>query len=363
MANKIYFYGSLPPKNKAAYGGGEVGNLRTVKMLQSFGYKVVTIRKLRSSSSVSAFVKLFTYPWRMLEGVFMFWVTVMFGSRQSIVHISGFGGHTILNEFLILGIAKSLGYYTIFEIRGGGFFMNTSKAYCLLRNWIVRHADYIFSQGMENKPLLDKICKTPFFYYPNFVDEDFMPSQKPDKKSSTINLIFFGRIEKEKNVKLIVETTKLLQQRFHNITLTIIGNGKSDYVVEVQQMMASNLKAGSYTYLRGCSHDDLKQYLIDKHFYIFPSEQMFEGHSNALTEAMAYGIIPIASPQGFSRTVVGMEELIVNEFSAEQYANRITDFIIDNRFKELSEYVYDRIRENYTDSIVRKQLYNVYSVL
>lgn len=361
MENKIYFYGSFPPKNKAAYGGGEEGNLRTVKLLQSLGYEVTIIRKLRSRSSSSDFVKLMTYPWRFLDGIVKFFFIALFGSRNSIVHISGFGGYTVFNEFLIVSISKLMGYFTIFEIRGGGFFINQSKWYIIFRNWILRHSDYIFSQGMENKPLIEQVCQKPFFYYPNYLDTEFLPKELPHKDMQEIRLFFFGRIEQAKNVKLIVEIAAILQKQYNNVTLTIIGNGQADYVADVRTLMRDRLVPGSYELLPGCPHDELRKHLPDKHFYIFPSEQIFEGHSNAVTEAMAYGIVPIASPQGFSRTVVGNDELIVDELSAEQYAKRIARIIEDNRFNELSAFVYNRIQENYTCSIVRNQLSVVYS--
>lgn len=363
MKKHIYFYGSLPPKNKAAYGGGEIGNLRTVKMLRSLGYDVTTVRKLRSKSSASTFIKLFTYPWRLLDGVVKFFFTVLSGNRKSIVHISGFGGHTIFNEFLIVATSKLMGYFTIFEIRGGGYFINQSKWYVIFRNWILRHSDYIFSQGMENKPLIEQVCQKPFFYYPNYLEDDFIPKVMPHKPDGAFNMVFFGRVEKEKNVRLIVETAAILQKQYNNITLTIIGNGQADYVADIRNLMHDRLVSGSYELLPGCPHDELRQHLMDKHFYIFPSGQIFEGHSNAVTEAMAYGIVPVASPQGFSRTVVGNDELIVDELSAEQYAKRIARIIDDNRFNELSAFVYNRIQENYTYSIVRNKLSDVYSII
>lgn len=363
MKHKVYFYGSLPPKNKVAYGGGEEGNLRTVKLLQSLGYDVTIIRKLRTKSSSSTFVKLMTYPWRFLDGIIKFFCVTLFGCRNSVVHISGFGGYMVFNEFLIMSISKLMGYFTIFEIRGGRFFINQSKWYVILRNWILRHSDYIFSQGIENKAIVDKICQKPFFYYPNFIENDFMPKSLPSKPEGKFNMIFFGRVEKEKNIKLIVETVSLVQKQFHNVSLTIIGDGLPDYIAEIIKLMKEKLQEGSYEYITGRSHNKLQKHLLDKHFYIFPSKQMYEGHSNAVTEAMAYGIVPIASPQGFSRTVIGNDELIVNELSAEQYAQRIVRIISDNRFNELSAFVYNRIQENYTYSIVCNKLSDVYSMV
>ena len=361
--NKIYFYGSFHPKNKASYGGGEEGNLRTVSILRSAGYDVRIIRKLRSRASTSKFVKLASYPIRMMDGILKFLFILLFGCRKSIVHISGFCGHTILNEYILMKISKALGYFSIFELRGGGadkFYYNGSAAYRKMFRWIVTNADYIFSQGMENKQLLDSICNTPFFYYPNYVEENFLPSSLPIKPTDSINLLFFGRVEKEKNVLLIVDTAAILQKELNNITLTIIGNGKPEYTHDVQQRMKERLRAGSFIYIPGCKHDDLKHHLADKHFYIFPSQQEYEGHSNAVTEAMAYGVVPIVSPQGFSRTIVGNDELVISELNATEYAKCISDKLNAGNFDEFSRNVYQRIQNNYTAEIVGKKLVQVY---
>lgn len=364
--NKVYFYGSFPPKNNSAYGGGEEGNLRTVNLLRSAGFQVKIIRKRRTPSSASKLYKLCSYPFRMLEGVIKLFFILLFGDRNAIVHISGFCGHTILNEYILMKISKLLGYYTIFELRGGGankFYYSASASYKRMFRYIVSRADYVFSQGMENKPLIESISKAPFFYYPNYVLDDFLPLTLMGKPNDKINLIFFGRVEKEKNVLMIVDIAALLQKKYDNVSLTILGNGKTEYVNEVIQRMSKMLIEGTYSYIKGCKHDDLKNYLQDKHFYIFPSQQEYEGHSNAVTEAMAYGIVPIVSPQGFSPTIVGRNDLVVDDYDPEQYASCINRIIANEKFDEYSANVYERVKGNYVDNIVGKRLINIYGQL
>ena len=62
------------------------------------------------------------------------------------------------------------------------------------------------------------------------------------------------------------------------------------------------LRIGWYTPVSYTHLDKLPSLLLDKHFFIFPSEERREGHSNALTETMCYGIIPIASKAAVSYT-------------------------------------------------------------
>ena len=55
MALTVYFFGSLPNGVEPYYGGGEVGNKRTVDMLRQFGFKVRIVRKLRCKLTASQF--------------------------------------------------------------------------------------------------------------------------------------------------------------------------------------------------------------------------------------------------------------------------------------------------------------------
>lgn len=364
--NTIYFFGSLPPKGQAPFGGGEVGNLRTVRMLRSFGYEVRCVSKRRTKASASKWKRLLSYPFRVGVAVVKFFFLLALGKRQARVHISGFYGPTIGCEVVVMRIAKLFGFQTVYELRGGGamkYYEGGTKCYRRQFAYLVHKADMLFSQGMENKPLLDTLCDTPFFYYPNCVTDDFFPEELPLKPADNLNLLFFGRLEKEKNILLIVEVAALLQKRFNNVTLTLIGNGQKEYLDEVRHALQCSLTEGSYTLLPGCKHEELKQHLADKHFYVFPSMQEREGHSNALTEAMAYGIIPIASPQGFNRTVTGDERLIVDEYSAKAYAKRIETIVSEGEMDKLGAFVYQRVCDNYTETALAASLRKVYAEL
>ena len=365
MALTVYFFGSLPNGVEPYYGGGEVGNQRTVDMLRKFGYKVRVVRKLRCSQTTSKFIKLITYPFRTAVGVGAFLTLLLFGSRKAIVHISGFYGPTIFFEYLLAELANLLGYKIIYEMRGGGaeaYHKSGSGIYRFCFARIVRIAKVVFSQGIENEPLLKSIADTPIFYYPNYVEDGYLPQALPQKLQGTVNLIYFGRIEPQKNVKLIVETAAILQKHT-DISLTIIGKGHRGYVGEVVRQMEQTLKPGTYTFISGYARIGIRTLLLDKHFLIYPSTLDREGQSNAITESMSCGVVPISSPQGFSRTVIGNDRLIVDDLTAQNYADRVLEIMADGSFWQLSEFVYERIKSNYTQAVIEPQLREQYEKL
>ena len=356
----IYFTGSLPKNGKTPFGGGEVGNVRTIRMLQSIGHKVITVRRLRSESKETKAKRLFAYPIRSLINASHWFFILLFGTRKnSVVHISGFYGCTIYIETIQTLIAKLLGYKIIYELRGGGaqkFYIEGNSFYRKQFLFIIKCSDYLFSQGLENEPFLKSLCNTPIFYYPNCVLQGFYPKEIVKKPQDMINIVYFGRIEKQKNPMLVIDVTYHLQKRYDNVTLTMIGDGQEDLVEIVRTQMNKKLQPNSYTILPGCQHEELRKLLPDKHFYIFPSEQPREGQSNAITEAMSFGIIPIASPQGFNRSTIGDDYLIIDELNVDSYASRISNIIDNKEINKYSQFVRNRFLDNFTEKKVFERL-------
>lgn len=358
MTNKtIIFYGPLPPKGNAPFGGGEVGNQRTLNILKSAGYHAKVVRRKRPKAKSARWLKIATLPFRVLWGFIEFTIVLIVSSRKSIVHIAGFYGKTIINEVTLLKIAKTLGFKVVYEMRGGGaidYYNRLGSKYRHRFNTLVREADYLFSQGKENYPLIYSICQRDVFYYPNFIEKGFCPDALPTKPDNKWNLIYFGRLEPGKNTLMVIDIVSRLQNKYKNIYLTLIGSGQEDYVSLVKESISKKLVPGTCTTRDSFKHDELKQFLPDKHFFLFPTES--EGHSNALTEAMGFGVVPIASRRGFNPTVVGEDALLVDNMESEEYYDVIDRIISSGSFLSFSQKVFDRIQSTYTEDIVSQQL-------
>lgn len=360
---KIYMYATLPKKGQTPFGGGEVGNMRTVRMLREAGYDVNTIRQRKAEATWGRSRVLLSYPFRMLIGWTETFCKLLFASRKNIVHLSGFAGKTIFNEYVLMHMMIGLGYKVVYELRGGGavgFWKKGSTSYKKMFTYLIDNACYVFSQGQENIPMLNTISNTPIYHYANCVEDGFAPKKLPLKPKDRINLLFYGRCEDNKHVDMIVETAALIQKAIPSVFLTIVGNGQQSYIDMIKNKMKRELKEGTFSYLPGCKHEELPSLLVDKHFYIFPSTQPREGQSNSVTECMAYGIIPIASSQGFNRSTIGDNRLIVEELKAQAYADRIIEIIKTSSFKRYSEQVFEQFKNNFTQEVVFNRTLHVY---
>ncbi len=353
MDKIVYFYAVLGDLNEPAFahGGGEVGNRRTLSLLESLGYKVVPIPKYPRTIGLSAYRRICN----MCQNLWLFWRTLYNGDRNNgIVHVTGFSGPIVYWFFIIVLIAKLLRYKLVYEIRGGNVVERYYKKTSFYR-WCFRRSicmsDCIFSQGEINKDLILKIKpEADFYYYPNYVEKGFSPETPPSKPEASLNLIYFGRLSHKKHIDVIIDVFNGVSASVPVCTtLTIIGEPENDKYAEfVQENIEKSEYKDHITLLPRSSHDLLKTYLPDKHFYIFPTKEDMEGHSNALTEAMSWGIIPIATNHGYNKHVISCDDLIVSEISKESIVKIILKLYKEDTISQYSQNIFSRSKELYS---------------
>lgn len=368
MNNRIYMFANFGDWHKQPYGGGEVGNRRTLSLLKKAGYDVKLIEKYKRVNSHSA-INLVLLLVKMVSNILKFSCILLVGRRKkSIVHVVGFYGAMVYFEDILVAIAKALHYKVVYEMRGGGaalYYKEGTKRYRKTFNHLICSTDVIFSQGLENRPLIYSIQKRKeVYYYPNFVMDDFYPKSFPTKPMDRINIMYFGRVSKTKNVEVAIDAFIKIASKYENAYLDIVGNcPEPKYADMIRNKIAASGYADRVKMYPACNHAQLKVHLKDKHFYLFPTSEPHEGHSNAMTEAMAWGLIPIATAQGFNRSVVNNDNLIVNELSSLAFSKAIEKILEKNKLTEYSNMVYQRVMDNYTEKRAYINLREEYSKL
>lgn len=357
----VYLFGKFGDFSKKPYGGGEVGNRRTKKILEDLEYQVIPIHRYCNYKKKSFLVYMDMIFGDIISVLKMAFMLLLKSRKNSVVHISGFTGAYMPIEYCSVCIAKLLGFKVIYEIRGGGIiqcYNEGSVLYKKLFHYTVNMADHIWSQGMENKDLICSNTKSRFFYYPNCVSEEFMPHQCPIKEKKILRLVYMGRINPSKNVDVILQTVLYLKNKGISLILDIIGGATDcpEYLEKLQAFVAKN-KLQNEVFFRGqLDKPDMVEYLKSAVFFLFPTQEKREGQSNSLTELMSFGIIPIASSQGYNRTIIDCDDLIENNLTAESYGNKIIDVLNTKRIDSLSKEMYLRIKSHFTYSAVRDKV-------
>lgn len=368
MRNRIYFFANFGDWNKQPFGGGEVGNRRTLSLLKKANYDIKIIEKYQRVGS-HTIANLILLILKMIGNIVKYSCKLLLGRRRnSIVHVVGFYGPMVYFENTLVTIAKFFGYKVVYEMRGGGadsYYENGTMLYRYIFRHLIVSADVVFTQGLENSPLIEQMSKgKPIYYYPNFVMHDFYPQNYPEKPTDKINMIYFGRVSENKNIDILIKSFIKMASGHDNLYLDIVGDCPEQRYADYIRNLISGSEYGNRVKMhQACTHEQLKTYLKDKHIYLFPTNEPHEGHSNALTEAMAWGLIPVATNQGFNRSVIGNDDLIVETLTSDAFADVTENLILNKKMKEYSYAAYRRVMDNYTEDKIYKDLKKEYDSL
>lgn len=366
--NKIYHFAKFGKLNERPYGGGEVGNRRTMQLLKELGYDVVLIHRYCNYKTKNLWVYIEMIVGDLLSVFKMFCILLFKSRHKSVVHISGFTGTYMPIEWMSIMLARVLGFIVVYEIRGGGivgFYDKGGWLYKWLFHSALNSANHIWSQGLENKDLINKLSSATFFHYPNCVSEEFMPIQNPPKSLNPIKIVYLGRLSPVKHVDVVIDTLSLLRNKGLNMSLDIIGEG-IDYPEYVGALKAQVDKChlSNICHFHGSlCKSEMKNFLLPASFFLFPSEEPREGQSNSLTETMSFGIIPIATSQGYNRSTIDCDELICDEITAEAYSKKIISVISNRGIEYYSRRMYERVKGNFTYNKVKVMVNKEYSLI
>lgn len=333
-------------------GGGEKGCRRTREILCGAGYDVITIDKATTSHGILSYFKEAVKSYFEIK-------KKLKGYPSAILYVVGFYEKNLLLEWLIIH-AGGKKQKTVYEARNGRLvkaYLEKGYVYKRMMDSVLRRADAIFAQGMEYVEFIKKTYSKEAVYTPNYVLNRSLKPYCSKRPFDTIKIIYFGRISKSKNVDVVIEVAAILEQRGYNTLTTIIGGYTEEYKNTLEKVIEKcGLNNEKVQILGQQPFEKISFELQKAHFFVFPSQEKMEGHSNSLTEAMTFGVVPVVSNAGFNASVVGNRDLVVEEINPAKYAEKIESIIKGDMWVTYSQEVYERIKDNYTEDIVKQAI-------
>lgn len=355
MVKKVIFYapfGEGLPDYKL--GGAEKGAQRIYNILENEKLEIIKIKKPYLDYGIVNFISL------QLKAIFLI-TKLLITNRNILLYEVAFYGKNIYTEWLLGKIAKVTKNKFLYEPKNGSMislYKSRTKIYRFFMKSTLKSADAIFAQGVEYIEFIDYLIKKEAIFVPNYVEDDkIINFSKSNKIFEPIRLIYVGRISESKNVDISIEILNDLISKGIDAHLDIIGGYHRDYK-KILDNLIQEKKLDNRVFFHGRrDFKYIRKYLIDSHFFLFPSTEEDEGQSNSLTEAMTFGVVPVASSNGFSRGVINNQELIISDAkSYADYSLVIDKIIKTKRWKTLSDDVIRRIEENYSESIVKSSV-------
>jgi glycosyltransferase involved in cell wall biosynthesis len=355
----VAFVGPVAKRGQSAIGGYEAANRRTINLLNRAGVSVVEFPYpvARGPKWLKSLIYLIGFV-RIVIGI------VTRNKAFQLIHITPLRRQFIPAELALCQLTKLLHKKLLLDIRGGDFinaYNRHGTAYQRCLKAMVAAADGIGCEGLSGVQfLINNLMARNVFYFPNYV------ATRPDRTSiefeelsRCIYLLMLGRVVPEKGIGLGIECVKILNRSNTNARLEIIGTGPSDYIAQLEDQA----KFAPVTFTGGLAPKQIQQRLIANHFFLFPTTHYGEGHSNALTEAMYAGLVPICSDHGFNKDVVGeCGFLLPPTAGPDDYARVLKNAVRDPAMmKDLSRRAMDRVQRRFSDQSVIPVLLHEYS--
>lgn len=350
---KIIFYAPLgidtPPEK---IGGAEAGCLKTKKIYEDAGIRVIVLNKPAMSKGKFRFVcEMAMVP------IELFSLCKKFGKGVP-VHIVGFYTKIARFERLLMNIAHFCGNKVVYELRNGSMILTykegTPKYRRILEDLLLK-PEIVLCQGMEYVDFIREQWGVERCFYPNYIMDDFIRPNNINRPRP-VRLIYFGRVTESKNVDVIIQSLSEIRKTGIDATLDVIGGYNEGYK-DILDARAKSANVVDHVRFYGRKpFSFIAEKLKDSHYFIFPSTEKQEGHSNSLTEAMGCGVVPIVSTAGFNISICGNNDLVVPEVNAEAFAAKVVEIERSGIWSKYSEFSYNHIMSNYTQSIVSKNL-------
>ena len=361
MSEKVIFYGPVRGKSNRV-GGGETGNERTITLLRErLGYEVRVASKTYGKGS--RLKTIFQYLVGTFFNIFLTSLLLVQAWKKKILHISGFYGSSVYVELVFVLIGMLSAKRVVYEVRAGGaedYYVNGGRWYRWAFQMVLKLPDVVLSQGRSQIDFLKEISPdSKIIYYPNFVlDIEVGQPASPVRIDGDVRIVYFGRLAPEKGLNVILEAVEKVS---FPVSLELIGAISSDYKKAIEGIMESRGLCSKVKISPPMPRLELGRYLEKFHFFIFPTRELREGHSNALNEAMAKGVVPIVSDWGFNRDVVCDDDLVVGNIVADEFSRRINDiWQRDGGWLEKSHYVKCRVRTLFSENSARQTLLSAY---
>lgn len=361
MVNKVYVFANMGHLDQLPKSGGQTSARRVMQGFKDEGIEIVPIRRhraeLQSKIGHVAEISFFAfYDW------FKMIAKMLFGKRKNAAFMQmTYAGALVPYELLLSATARVLGYKSM-EYLQGGLVMDTYPKGGKIHKWLYKKnmemQSAVCFEGYDALKLTESVTTKPeLIYLPSYVFDDKIPAQVPMKPKDEINFCFFGRIGKPKNVLISIEIYNQFCAAHPEMktSLTIVGSGENkEYLQKVDDAVKNSPFSSTIKQYGNSPYDFLVEMMQKQHFYLFPTEEKAEGHSNALNEAMSQGLIPIASDYHFNKTIIGDEWLVVSGYNPKDYTNKIEWVVKNCNLSDLSKKMWARVKDNFAYSLVNK---------
>jgi glycosyltransferase involved in cell wall biosynthesis len=357
LTHRIVVLGPVAISGAAAAGGFQSSNLRLVAVLRSTGAQVDVLRYPDAGGSLLR--KTVSYAVQFSR--IMLQIVSADGTGRTI-HFTPLRRHFLPAEIVFALAARARGNRLVIDLRAGAQetdYRRRSRVYRWLYRRFLGLATAIAYEGRVYAPFLREVAaQKPARWLPNFVTTTSVRERPDSALPASPRLIYLGRVSEAKGATAALHLLAALRRRLPGATLTLIGAADPDYIA---QLRSQGLLGDGVEITGPLPPDHAQRRLDESHFFVFLTRWIGEGHSNALTEAMARGCVPVCTRHGFNADVVASTGLVVDDRDdSHGIAAAIEKIWTQGDWSGLSHSAVTRVAVNYTDTQVVSVVRDLY---
>jgi glycosyltransferase involved in cell wall biosynthesis len=353
---KVLICGPVAEEGKPARGGFESANLRMMALARTLGAESGALRYPEIDGGVVA--KTVAY----LISFFRIGVAILTGdAKGAVIHFTPLSKQFMPWEWGLILLSRLRGYKVVFDIRAGSqrrLYLAGGPINRATFRWALRLSDVIAYEGKPYDAFLEEVVPgKPRFWLPNMIPASELQMRTRFEVEGP-HLIYVGLVSEAKGAPQAVKLAHRLRARLPGTRLTFVGR-RDPAVTPLLDAAGGNESWIDYT---GALPPERIYARLDRaHYFVFLSLWRGEGHSNALTEAMARGCVPVVTRHGFSADVVDTCGCIVDD---REKIDAAVDWIAANwnagTWLGSSRATVDRIAGNFTDRQALRHLRAIY---
>lgn len=353
--SRVYLCGPIAERGEAPRGGYQSCNRRTIDALTAFGVDVVATPYPHPRASGALKYLLYTL------GFLRVYLSALRWERDAIVHITAMAGHFLYNELPLVAIARLRRCRVVLDLRAGAGeqkYLRRNFIYRALFRRLLSSVDQVLVEGEPMIAFVGDISDRKAIHFPNHFDTQAIISQdSAEYPSDKIIIAYVGRIVPEKGIETILKCARSLADRGFSVHVQVGGHGDPTYLQHLQDRY-SGLPV---VWLGPLQPPEVLKVFSSAHFFVFPTSHRGEGHSNALTEAMACGCVPVASNHGYNESVIGRAGVTLPlRADATVYAAEIERIWTEQAWPDLSRLAQHRIENRFSTAAAIRSLLSVY---
>jgi glycosyltransferase involved in cell wall biosynthesis len=281
-------------------------------------------------------------------------------SRFDLLHLAILYRHFIYSEVFLIACVRARGTPVVLHVRPGDWWLQYRKRSRIYRALFTAAVRLSRTVVVESPDLLERMRSLGAepVYLPSFVtDAPRLRTEAPTRRSP-ISLVYVGAVNDSKGVPTVLAALRALRNQGFVVSLAVVGAGAPDYFAA----LAATYDEPEICWMGPVPHRSVRAIVRCAHFFLFPTTFVGEGHSNALNECMAEGVVPIVSDHGANRhVVVGSGVVLPVGASPQDYAGAVAGIWNAGDWSERSNRCVEIVKTRFYAPVVIPTLLSAYA--